>query len=890
MGDPQQTSIPGARRAAVWRRYLRFWGPRAVADVEDELRFHFEMRVRDHVARGLSEAAARDAVLRRLGDLRAARGECLTITIRRERRMARAQVVDAFVQDVRFALRTLGRQRGWTAVAVSTLALGIGANTAVFSVVSSLLLHALPYPAADRIAIIFQQPNQGNTTGMRVMVSPRSSLVKAWRSDAHSFEDIESYRTTDLALRTGGTPATLHAALVLPGFPRFAGQRPLIGRPFSSEDVASGGRVALLSEPLWRGRFGSDPRVIGTTLMLDDSLYTVIGVLPAALQLPRITENPTDIWLPLDLRAKTIGLYTIGRLRPGVSRARAQAELDSIAVRSDEADKSDAPFTTRLAAPREMVSFHDSLVLLMAAVGLVLLIACANVAHLLLARAATRQRELAIRAALGAGGVRLFRQLLTESCVLAAAGCVGGVALGWAGLRALVALRPAGLSELRVAHLDITTLLLTVGIAAITGIAFGVIGAFDAARHAPQDVLKAGALTTSHARGRGRFRSLLVVSEMALSAVLLVGATLLVRSVVHLQRTDPGFQAAGLYAVQPSITEARYPTPAARRAFYTELARRARGIPGVRGVALASGVPPTRYFLIGALQREGDADPPAGTTGFIDYAGVQPDFFRLMEIRLVQGTTFTDTSEAAHQVIVNEGLARKFWPGGSALGHRLRVAFNGQGDWLTVVGVAADAQMGGLTTEASAPMLYAPVSYDSHPLLLVRAAPGAARLAALRELVQTTDRYLAPPDVVDVEMWMQSSIAGPRFTMLLLTVFTALALVLAEVGLYGVLAYAVAQRTREIGIRIALGATRRNIARLVLLEGALLAATGIVIGLVGAHWATRLIQKMLYGVEQSDPISFATGTLLLLVIALLACIVPTRRAVAVDPAVSMRAD
>ena len=890
--DPQQTPTPQARAAFTWRRYLRFWGPRAAADVDDELRFHIEMRIRDYMARGMSEADARAATGQRLGDLATARTECLTITTRRERRMTRAQLLDAFVQDVTFALRTLGRQKGWTTIAIVTLALGIGANTAVFSVVNSLLLHPLPYPNADRVAIVFQEPNQGNNTGIHVMVTPRPAIVRAWREGSRSFEAIEPYHTTDMTLRSTDGGAVVHAARILSTFPRFAGIRPLTGRVFSEAEVAEKAPVVLLGEALWRTRYGSDTRLIGQSITLDGAPYTVIGVMPEAFRLPRMMQDLTDVWLPLDMHYENVGLSTIGRLRPRQTFVAASRELDSLSARVDAEQKSTVRFKAKLAAPSEMVNFRDSLLLLTAAVALVLLIACANVAHLLLARAAARQRELAIRAALGAGRPRLFRQLVTESLVLAATGCAGGLVIGWAGLRVLVSLRPASLSELSMARMDATTLLVTVALSAVTGLVFGVVGALQSARHSTHESLKAGTLSASHTRRHNRLRSLLVVSEMALSATLLVGATLLVRSVIHLQTKDPGFEPRGLYAVQVSLPEKSYATPALKRAFFDELIARVRAMPGVEGVTIAAGAPPSRNFLIGALEIEGEAPPAAGTTSFLNFNSVQPAYFKIMGIRLLEGTTFTDTTSNSHQLIVNEGMAKKHWGGRgrTALGRRVRVTFNGAGEWMTIVGVASDASTGGLTAEASTPMLYMPLGDQHEPSMIVRTKAGAPPISTVRALVSAQDNRLPPPSVTDIESTMRDSIAGPRFTMLLLTTFTALALVLAAVGLYGVMSYAVTQRTREIGIRIALGATRRHIARAVVGQGVVHAACGIVIGLVSAHWATKLIEKMLYGIPRTDPASFVAGSLLLLGTALLACLVPTRRAVAVDPLIAMRTE
>ncbi|HKW11516.1 MAG TPA: ADOP family duplicated permease, partial [Gemmatimonadaceae bacterium] len=662
-----------------------------------------------------------------------------------------------------------------------------------------------------------------------------------------------------------------------------------------------GGRVALVSEAMWRSRYGADHLVIGQTLELDGAPYSIIGVTPSSLKLPSHMAPTTDVWLPLDLRADNVGLSAVARLRAGVTYETAQRELDSITARIEEPSGMGAKgqpekhrvgsqFRSKLVPPGKMVSFRQSLLLLSGAVALVLLIACANVAHLLLARAATRQRELAIRAALGAGTGRLVRQLLTESLVLAVAGCVGGLLVGWAGLKMLIALRPASFSELDSGRIDTSTLLVTIALSALTGLLFGVVGAIQSARHSTHESLKAGTLSTSHSRKQNRLRGLLVVSEIALSTTLLVGASLLVRSVVRLQTMDPGFEPTRMYGIQIVLPEKAYPTPAVRRAFVAELVQRARGIGGVESAMMAEGAPPMQNFLIGALQMENEAPPPPGTTSFISYNGVQPDYFRAMGMRLLQGATFSDTTEKSNQVIVNEGFARKYWPGQSAVGHRLRWVFNGDGDWRTIVGVVSNAFTSGLTSESSQPLIYTPFHGQYQPALIVRMKPGANAIASVRKVIPEMDRHLPPPSVTNVEDAMRASVAGPRFTMLLLATFTLLALVLAAVGLYGVLAYAVAQRTREIGIRIALGATRRAIARAIITRGALLAAGGIAIGIAGALWSTKFIDKMLYGVPRSDPLAFAAGALLLFATAMLACIVPMRRAVAVDPLIAMRAE
>ena len=891
MQDPQQQPPPRAEQARTWRRYLRFFGPRGVADLDDELAFHVAMRMQDYMARGMSEADARTATLQRLGDLASARAACVAVTTRTQRRMTRTQILDSLGQDIRFALRTLGRNKGWTAVAITTLALGIGANTGMFSVVNHLLLNPISYPHADRVAIVFQAPVAGNTTGHMVMITPKTKLLQAWRQHARSLEAIEPYVSSDVTLeRSGDAPRIAKVASVLPSFAAFAGRTPILGRIFTDAEARGEATVALVSEGTWRTQYGAREDVIGSTLQLNGKVATVIGVMPAGLELPRGPGGDIDVWQPLDMEKHEYGMLAVARLRPGITREAAQRELDDIAKRPEVKTADLAAYKTMLKSPADLVGFRDSLILLTVAVALVLLIACGNVIHLLLARASSRQRELAIRAAIGAGGGRLFRQLLTESMLLAAAGCIAGVLLGWVGLRALIAARPESLGDLAAVRMDGATLLVTAGIAVFTGLLFGVVGAVQASRHATHDALKAGSLATSAGRGRGRARALLVVTEMALCTLLLVGATLLLRSVMHLQRLDPGFDPRGLYALDLNIPDDRYPTPAAKQAFDAEALRRTRQIPGVEAVTLVASAPPSATFLLGVIQVEGAPTPASDAAGFLRFNGVAPDYFQMMRMPLVEGTTFTDTSKAGGQMIVNASMAKQLWPGQSAIGKRLRVVYSGQGEWKTVVGVVGDARLSGLTDNGTEGVLYGPGVENFRPSIIVRARGDASVAAALAGVMSGIDRRLPPPRVTSIEDAMRRSVARPRFTLLLLSAFAMVAVGLAAVGLYGVLAYNVTQRTREIGIRMALGASRASVARAVVRQGMLMAVVGSVIGLLVARGGVKLLAHTLYGVQQTDIVSFAVAAIVLVLIAALACTVPARRAVFIDPLIAMRAE
>ncbi len=873
----------------MWGRYLRFWGPRADADVDDELEFHRDMRVHDYVARGMTEAEARRAVARRLGDLHRVRTECIAINTRRNRRMARAHMIDAALQDIRFGARAMLRQKGWTAVAVITLALGIGANTAVFSVVNNLVLHPIDYPNADRLAVVFQQPRQNSVSGVSVYLVPQTPVLRAWRAGSHAFEDLEGFSPMTRILRSGnGDAQTVNAALVEPGLAAFTGKHPLRGRYFTDRDVESRADVAILSEGFWHTRFGGADSTIGRTISLDRKSYTVIGVMPAGFQLPSLLQTSTDVFLPLDVHDDQIGVTMIGRLRPGATPDAAARELDTISAHMPGAGKQ-LDYVASVVPPGRVLRFRDSLMLFAAAAALVLIIACANVAHLLLARGAAREREMAIRAAVGAGRGRLVRQLLAESLLLASVGCLAGIGFGWLGLRAVVAMRPQSLSQLSAVRLDGLTLLVALGLAVVTGVVVALVGAWQAARLASPEALRVGAPTSAGVR-HARVRSALVITEMALSTTLLVGAALLIKSFAHLQFTDPGFQPQGLYALSPDLSATSDTTNALRWAFADRLAERARAIPGVRGVTVATTSPPGRNFTIGALQIEGQPVPDGSATSFVNTLGVRPDFFSLVGLRFVAGGTFTDTTAVGAQVIVNDGMARRFWPRESALGRRLRVTHQGQGNWLTIVGVVDDAATGGMLMQRTDPVLYVPPQSYFSPTLIARVDNPAAALPAIRGIARDMNAAIPPVDLSNVADDMAGSLASTRFTMLMLVVFTGIAVLLASVGLYGVMAYSVAQRSREIGIRIALGATAGRVARGVVGRGAALGVIGVVLGLVAASWATKLLSNMLAGVAQHDPASFGAAAVVLLLTAILACVAPMMRAARVDPIVAMRAD
>jgi len=862
-------------------------------EVEDEITLHLALRAEQLAAAGMSHEDAQREAVRRFGPLDESRTMMLDAAHHRETQMQRTELLADARQDLAFALRTLGRQKAWTAITIATLALGIGATTAVFSVVSTLLLHPLPYPHANRIVYVDEQPANGNNTGVSVTITPGAKVIRAWKENSHSFEALEPASNGNRSLKTTtGDPSTVRTTMVLPSFSEFADVAPIAGRMFTTKDIVEGRRVAVLGEGFWRERMGASPSVLGQLITIADTSYMVIGIMPSWLRFGPPGRTPTAVWLPFDLRSDHLAGSVIGRLRSGVTVDAAQRELDAIAAHAEGLSAGQKPpFLTLVSTPAESVRFRDSLLLLTAAVALVLLVACVNVAHLLLARSATRQREMAVRAALGAGRGRLFRQLLTESFLLSVAGAAGGVAAGWAMLRAMIAMRPTSHDELKASHLDLTTLGVVLGVALVSGVIFGMLGAVQSSHSSTHDSLKAGSGSRGASAGRGhrRLRSVLVISEMALSAMLVVGAALVVRSLSSLQHTNLGFDPRGLYAIDLVPRSGVSLTSKSGTAVLDEFAHRVEALPGVRSVTLARAAPGWRYFEVGRFQIDGEPIPPKTATSFTDVNSVRSNYFATMGIGFREGTNFRDTAAAAHEVIVNEGFARAHWGPGRAVGQRIRVADTDSEPWMTIVGVVNDAMITGPLTASQAPYLYMPIDTVSPAkVVLVRADGGAATLKPAEAIGRQLGMRTVTID--GTEAFISRSLSEPRFVTMIMSVFGAVGLLLAAVGLFGVMSYTVTQQTREIGIRVALGASSTNVVNNVLVRGAALAVTGAIVGLVLAGWGTKLIETQLHGVQRLDPISYAAGAIVLVGAALVACVVPARRALAVDPMTAIRAE
>jgi putative ABC transport system permease protein len=813
----------------------------------------------------------------------------------------------SLLQDVRYALRSLRRAPRFTAVVVLTLALGIGANTAIFSVVNRLLLHPLPYTDADRIVFLWEGKPQGT-----MMVVPNLGLIRAWKAQARSFDGVESYRSHSFMATVQGEAEVVRGTEITPGFPAFVGVHAALGRTFIPDDARPGAPpVVLISYARWQRQFGGSTSVLGRTITLDGKAYSVVGVMPPQWEVlggPG-TADPNHVWIPLSLQRSSDPMVptwanTVARLRPGITPEQAQREMDAIAARvTGPAAPGNSSFAARVVAPRQLLQTgvsQDALLVLLAAVGLVLLVACANVANLLLARGTARSREIALRTALGAARWRLVRQILVESIMLALLGGAAGVLVAWWGLDVLTGLSPSNLRALAGVHLDGFVLQFALALSLVTGVLFGLLPALHATSPAVGTALRTGGSGVVRTGSGRRIRAVLVAAEMALSVVLLVSAGLLIRSVAHLQATDVGFDASHLFTVRMSLPGSRYGPIPSRELFAERMLAGIRRVPGVAAATQASDAPTTYSGVSGTLEIEGQTVSDADLHKMIDFNKVQPDYFRTIGIRLLGGRTFNAAEmRSGNAAIINDVMARHFWPNRPALGQRLR--FGNDGPWKTVVGVVNGiVARDGLMGASGAMQIYMPYrEQDAWQIpnlpprvqFVVRSTSApAAVIPAIRQLSHSIDPEAAVREITIAETQLAESISGPRFNMALLTAFAVLAVALAAIGLAAVIGYAVTERTHEIGIRMALGAREGNVLRLVVAQGMRAALIGVVVGVFGALAATRLLRGMLYGVESHDALTFAGVAALLLAVAFVASWLPARRAARVDPIIALRSE
>ncbi|MDQ6885672.1 MAG: ABC transporter permease [Gemmatimonadota bacterium] len=885
----------------AWRRYLRFWKPDIAADLDEELAFHLQSRIEESVASGMTAEQARADALRRFGDLEQIRATCHTLGQEREIAMRRQDWWESVQQDVRFSIRQLLRNRGLTTVAVITLALGIGANTAIFSLVNAVLLRPLPYANADRMVQIHER--WGEQYG-EVSIGNFADL----RAQSRAFELMSAYQGRSFNLSGAGEPERLSGAKVTASYFRTAYMPPALGRYFlPEEDVPGVAKVAVLSEALWQSHFAADRGVLGRSIELNGERYAIVGVAPAGYTL---TPEDDQIWVPAAFTPEQLAqhdehvLTVIGLLRPGMSIEQAQADLAPLARALGQRypQTGTTGFVGVVDFRRELISdYRTQLLVLLGAVVLVLLIACANVANLLLARAAARQKEIAIRTALGAARARIMGQLLTESLVLSLVGGVAGLIVARAGIRFLVTAGPSSVPRLAEAGLDGRVLAFSLAVTVLCGLVFGLAPALRAARAELHSTLKEGGKSSAMGSSRDRLRNALVVSEVAIALVLLVGAGLLIRSAMLLQRVNPGFDPSNVLSARLALPSVRYGTPGAFESAFQRIADEAGRMAGVQSAAVVSTTPFSQGPQNGLVPEGRPFDPKSAIDAAFRLAS--PGYFTTMRIPLKQGRLLDDRDIAAapRVMVINETLAKEAWPGQSPIGKRIACCEAGPDgkspSWKEVVGVVGDVHARGLGSSVP-PEFYLPLHQAPRDAwrwlngvmtIVVRGGSDPALLAGpLRASVRDMDPTIPLYNVRTMSEMMAQSTASTRFNMMLLTLLGATGLVLAAVGIYGVIAYFVTQRTHEIGVRMALGAGPGQVRAMVVRQGAMLALGGVAIGVVGGLATTRILSGMLFGVRATDPVTFAGVGILLAAVAALASYIPARRATRVDPLEALR--
>jgi len=848
------------------------------SEMDAELRFHVEAYAEDLVRSGVPRQEAMRRARIEFGGIERAKEEC--------REVRGVNLLEAVVQDVRYGLRMLRKNPGFTAVAVLTLAFGIGANTAVFTVVNGVLLRSMPFPEADRLFLVslntgFQQFE------WQPEVSDRDYL--AFRGQEQSFEQVASFSQGSTANLTGaGDPVHIQVAYVTTEFFQTLRTNPAIGRGFAAgEDEPGRDNVVVLSNELWKERFGADPEILGKAIRLDGS-RTVIGIMPLGFEFPGV-----KVWMPLAIRIDEHNSFmrpVVGRLRSSVTPQQALAELKTFAKHlGPERDRMPLilPLKDLLVA-----NIRPSLLVFAGAVAFVLLIACANVANLFLARATGRFQEMAVRSALGAGRWRLMRQLLVESTLISLAGGAAGILLAFWSVRALMALAPAGkVPRMEMIRIDGWVLAFTFGLSVITGVVFGLVPAFRATRHSARESL--GRAARGVIGGRERIRSALTVSEMALALILLTGAGLMLESFLRLRAVNPGFSPHSVMTLTVDLPDSEYHTANQMQAFHTRMLGELSRLPGVLAAGAVNWIPLGETLAEGTFQVEGSKRPP----GFmVDKPCVIPGYFKAMGMPVLRGRDFTESDSATTPgvVIVSQTVARTLWPGQDPIGKRISMEDEPKPeDWLTVVGVVGDVKQQGLA-KGSEPAIYQPYLQVSQPFFLnhmtfvVRTALGPGSVASgMRAVLRNVDKN-QPISVRSMDSLIATTTAEPQFQARLLATFAVVALALTIVGIYGVLAYSVAQRTREIGVRMALGAQSRDVMQMLLRKALVLMSMGIILGGAGAFALTRVLTKFLFEVKPTDVPTFAAVALTLVLSALAACYVPARRAMKVDPMVALR--
>lgn len=887
-----------------WRRLLQSLRSDIRGDVSDEISFHLEMRTADLVASGLSDDAARAEAERQFGDVPPIRDECISIDQRRERHVRRTEVIGDMLSDLRFALRAFRRSPGFTAAVVATLALGIGASTAMFSLVDSTLLRPLPFHEPQELVVLWgvKQP-EGDIRGASF------PEIADWRSMSHTLTDVALFDPISLNLRTGVESVRLSGEMVSGGFFQLIGARAALGRTIlpSDDDAPDAHPVAVISDALWHERFSGDSSVVGRSITLDDRSLTVIGVMP-----PGFTglSFEADVWIPSMMVSLTRSasiveqrgarwLMGVGRLKPGVAMADAQRDLDGVALRLAQAyPATNADRGVRLMSLQDnyLGSTRKLLFTLLGAVFLFLLIACVNVTSLQLVRGIARRREIAVRMAIGADSARLVRQLLVEGVVLAAVGGAVGAVVAWLGVRAMMPLVPDGLLP-AYAHPAVNSRALAfgLGVAVLAGIVFGVVPAFRGARSDISGALReSGAADTGLARiGRAGAHQLLVVGQIALALVLLAGAGLMVRSLRHQLAVSPGFRPDGVLGARLTFPAERYDAKA-RAAFASQLVDRLESLPSVASAAMSSDLPFNGNSNAAILNLPGGDEE--GVRFYLHSAS--QSYFATLGVPIIRGRSFTatDVEGSPEVVVISDAMARRFWPGTDPVGQHFRIG-GADGLEVTVVGVAGTVRYRDLTTDLAAPGSEPDVYFSlaQHPAPFMEISvrqKGSSRLslAVLQREVAALDPSLPIFDVRQLTSDIRAQSATGRFGSLTLSVFSAVALILAAIGVYGVVAFVVSRSRREIAIRMALGARAGAVVTLILRGGLLLTIAGVGLGLIGAVGASRVLSDQLFDVSTTDPLTFGAVALLVLLIALTATYLPARRATRIAPQSALRGE
>jgi putative ABC transport system permease protein len=880
-------------RAFFVRFSALFRGQRREREMAEELESHLQMHIADNLRLGMTSAEARRQALIKLGGLEQVKEEC--------RDAWGVRIINELAQNLRYGFRQLRRKPGFTAVAVLTLALGIGANTAIFSIVDAVLLRPLAYPHPDQIVLLFnvplEQPDALGAISYRDFTEIREQNRVFSRMGGNTFHD--------LTLTGAGEPSIVNTADVTPEIFPLLDAKPLAGRTLLPEDGRQpAAPVAVLSENLWRSRFGSNPALIGQSINLDMRSFTVVGILPASFRYPDGAAHQ-DVWIPI-AQDPVFGPLTrqpgipvmsgIGRLKPGVSIAQAQSDMNTLSARlAKEFPAQDSGRKLRIESFPQFVvgNVKTALLILLGAVGLVLLIACANIANLLLSRGTSRSREIAMRMALGAERSRVVRQLLTESALLGLLGGIAGVAIAAVSVWSFRPFLPADLARISSIHVGGPVFLFALLVSLVAALVFGLAPALFATRSNLQTSMQEGGERAGQ-RGGQFLRSFLASAEISLAVVLLVGGGLLIRSFARVTSVDPGFDPHNVIEAEVSLPQFQYSRPKQWTDFSNQLLEQLHEQPGLRDSAIAAPLP---------MDRQGEAsftftivgNPPLqpGKPNTADYATVSPEYFHVMRIPLLRGRFFSvqDSPSDPKVAIISEALARRYFPNQDPLGREMKFGFppniNVSREIVGIVGDVRDVAL----SQKPGPMMYVP--FAQAPLwggeVVARSSMGASSVAAgIRQAVQSIDKNLPVTDVNSFPQVLNTSVAQERFRTLLMASFSMIAQLLAAVGIFGVISYSASQRTREIGIRMALGAERRDVLRMVIGQGLKLALIGVVIGIVGAFALTRFLASLLYGVTPTDPVTFTAVSLILIAVALLACYIPARRAAKVDPMVALR--